>query len=372
LQPNGTRRISGQLFSPPDTVGALSSASSTATELAPAHPDLQVPLNLYSVHTFEFIGFTTKASEHLLKRWTSEDDQTLEHVITTHVQEFCDDMTADWRASMKKLGISGDIQARIMDPNFTDVRCAASLLFWILELVSENLWTLENWSERLNRNLAIIKSGPQQFPSLRDGAPQNRSHYQWTQPGNTTLFRATSAAKLVNTLQPDSLRLDKMCFGTVVPSDFSLDRTAYYWSTEYWVSERFAAYTANIIRAPANVCIIRALLPRGLLEGKNVWKVNFSDDWKKLVWYSRNGEPYPIDIQKKWDESKLIIGPVSINVNGSFQKMKSWKDVSESNTFRVGPEEGMQHVWIGAVAMAQMNEPFGGKMGYLQRPVVAL
>ena len=62
---NGTRKISGQLLSPPNTVMASSTSSSSAQVEQP-HPDLEVPLNLYSIQAFEFLGFTTSASKSLL------------------------------------------------------------------------------------------------------------------------------------------------------------------------------------------------------------------------------------------------------------------------------------------------------------------
>ncbi|KAB2104001.1 hypothetical protein AG0111_0g7281 [Alternaria gaisen] len=140
---NGTRRISGQLFSPPDTVMASSTTSSSATELPSVHPDLEVPLNLYSVQAFEFIGFTKKASEKHLKRWTSEDELSFQEVLEAHIEYFCHDITEDPRTTMQELGISEARQERIMDPHFNDVRNTATLHYWILELVLENLRTLE-------------------------------------------------------------------------------------------------------------------------------------------------------------------------------------------------------------------------------------
>jgi hypothetical protein len=155
---NGTRRISGQFFSPPDTVMASSTTSSSATELPSVHPDLEVPLNLYSVQAFEFIGFTKETSEKLLKRWTSEDGLSFQDVLEAHIDYFCHDITEDPRITMQQLGISEARQERIMDPLFSDVRNTATLHYWILELVLENLWTLENLSERLNRNLLVLQN----------------------------------------------------------------------------------------------------------------------------------------------------------------------------------------------------------------------
>ncbi|KAL1795000.1 hypothetical protein ACET3X_006816 [Alternaria dauci] len=362
---NGTRRVSGQLLSPPDTVMASSTTSSSGTELPSVQPDLEVPLNLYSVQAFEFIGFTTKKSEQLLKIWASADEFSLQEVLAAHIDEFCCGPVKDPRTTMQELGISEARQERIMDPHFNDVRNTAPIYHWIMELVLENLWTLENLSERLNRNLLVLQSGQKSSSSLRGGASEYRSKYDLIQAGHTTLYRSTSARRLENVFGKTSVRLEKMCWMPMAPNDFSFEKVAYYWSNEHWVSERFAAYTSNIIQAPGNVYIIRALVPQGLLEGEGVWKLNFGDDWKKLVWHSRNSEPYPPNIQEKHDQSKIIIGPVSINETWAFRKMKSWKEVTESNTWIVRSESrnyhAMQYVWIGMRAMAAMNEPLKDK-----------
>jgi len=93
-----------------------------------------------------------------------------------------------------------------MDPEFEDVRSTHSLSCWILETVFENLWTLKNLNERLNRNLAVIQSGKKPFASLRGGAPEDRSKYHLTRVGHTTLFRSTSAAQLERVFTQRSLK----------------------------------------------------------------------------------------------------------------------------------------------------------------------
>ncbi|KAI4625700.1 hypothetical protein J4E80_002833 [Alternaria sp. BMP 0032] len=68
---NGTRKISGQILSPPDTVMASSTTSSSA-EVEHAHPDLEVPLNLYSIQA---------ASKWLLDIWALDDEGDLEDAM---------------------------------------------------------------------------------------------------------------------------------------------------------------------------------------------------------------------------------------------------------------------------------------------------
>jgi len=181
---NGTRKISGQLLSPPDTVMASSTTSSSAEAEQP-HPDLEVPINLCSIQAFEFIGFATSASKWLLDAWTCDDEADLEDVIIDRIANFGGHDSVDERTSMSKIGISAELQEKVMDPEYEDVRSTQLLSYWILETVFENLWTLKNLGERLNRNLAVIQSGKNPFASLRGGAPEDRSKYHLTRVGHT-------------------------------------------------------------------------------------------------------------------------------------------------------------------------------------------
>ncbi|KAI4645103.1 hypothetical protein J4E93_005903 [Alternaria ventricosa] len=201
---NGTRKISGQLMSPPDTVMA-SSASSCSVQVAQSHPDLEVPLHLYSMQAFEFLGFTSSAAESLLATWTRDDEADLEDVIIRRITYFSGHESDDERTIMSRIGISAELQEKVMDREYEDVRSTQSLSYWLLETMFENLWTLKNLNERLHRNLAVIQSGKTPFASLRGGAPEDRSKYHLTRVGHSTLFRSTSAAQLESVFTQRSL-----------------------------------------------------------------------------------------------------------------------------------------------------------------------
>jgi len=186
-----------------------SSASSSSAQVAQPHPDLEVPLNLYSIQAFEFLGFTPSAAESLLVVWTRDDEADLEDVIIDRITYFGGHDSDDERTSMSKIGISAELQEKVMDPEYEDVRSTQSLSYWILETIFENLWTLKNLSERLNRNLAVIQSGKTPFASLGGGAPEDRSEYHLTRVGHTTLYRSTSAAQLERDFTQRSLKLEQ-------------------------------------------------------------------------------------------------------------------------------------------------------------------
>jgi hypothetical protein len=53
---------------------------------------------------------------------------------------------------------------------------------------------------------------------------------------------------------------------------------------------------------------------------------------------------------------------VSIDRNQEFANMKSWIHVTENNMLKKESEIGMQYIWLGAVAMAQLNKAVEEKL----------
>jgi hypothetical protein len=101
--------------------------------------------------------------------------------------------------------------------------------------------------------------------------------------------------------------------------------------------------------------VLRMLCPTDKITGDKVWNLEFGDDWKKLVFYSRRVEFYPPDInetagvgfyissiEEKAERSSVIIGPVSRNADATpdFEQMGSWRDVGEGHVLTRGNEIG--------------------------------
>ena len=364
---NGVRKISGQLLSPPDTI-LSPSRSSSSTIPSPTMPvsgqgDLafQIPVSMYSEQALEFIGFNAKMSGHLLRTWVEgQGDMSFQDLIFGYLSETCPLEPKNWVACMENIGISKERQTGIMDPNFADVRATRPLRHWLHEFFYENYLVLETLGQRVCNGLDVLKSGT---PQLRGGY-QDRSDYHLTQVGHTTLYRATSAARLEKVFETSTLKLEKGCMGTIAPNDFSLDRVAYYWSSDHWVAERFAWYTQNNCKILNDVAILRVLCPTHYLTGKGVWRIDFSTEWQKLIFCSRRQEVYPTEIEEKWNTANLIIGPVSIDHDDCFAKMKSWTSVEENNQFKFKKfgKVGCQYAWIGMSTVSKMNAVLEDKL----------
>lgn len=253
----GTRKISGQLLSPPLILPSSTSRSSSSAAPPPLtapYPDaaelkdIEVPVSMFSEEALQFIGFDARTSRWLLNKWV-EDELGLEvpfqDMIFGYLDEACVIEPQDWRAKMSSIGLSQEFQDSLMDPEFTNERATRALAFWIREFTYENFLTLEGLSQRVQKSLEVLKQG---HPQLRGGA-QDRSDYHLHQAGHTTLYRATSAARLAKVFDDDKLQLQEMCLGQPPPSDFSVDRTAYYWSPQHWVAENSQLIRKRIARS---------------------------------------------------------------------------------------------------------------------------
>jgi hypothetical protein len=244
----------------------------------------------------------------------------------------------DLSHTMSEVGILREMQTSIMDPEHEEVRSTNALRFWLQHFICENLLILETLNQRIEHSLKILQGV---FPQLRGGG-QDRSDYYLQQAGHTTLYRATSASRLAQVFKDEDLHLEKMCMRQPPPSDFSLDRTAYYWSPQNWVAEQFALYTQKNCKIPGDVAILRILCPSHHLQGVRTWKFDFGEEWQKLVWHSCGEELYPTKINDKWESASMIIGPVSINHIRDFFRMKSWSEVTERNISSKGGGTGWQ------------------------------
>jgi hypothetical protein len=234
---NGIRKVSGQLLSPTDSAHESSRSAPAHNAFAISHAaaeetkDLEIPVSMYSKEALQFVGFDLQTSRRLLNSWLRDpaEERTFQDLVLGYLDEASLPSSKDWVSHMTEIGISREMQAGIMDPMHTDVRATNTLRFWLQHFVFENLLILETLNQRIESGLKIIQTG---LPQLRGGG-HDRSDYHLRQAGHTTLYRATSVSRLAHVFKNGALHLERMCMGQLPPSDFSLDRTAYYWSPQH-------------------------------------------------------------------------------------------------------------------------------------------
>ena len=141
---NGKRKISTALISSPSTIPSSSSrvsgASFSASHTRRESDEIEIPAELRSGETYEFLGFTYATAESLWQRYLTQPegmDAGFFDFAAWHVEEpERADATAgedDWIGCMTTMGIGPKLQTAILLPDFADLRCTASCKFWILD-----------------------------------------------------------------------------------------------------------------------------------------------------------------------------------------------------------------------------------------------
>jgi hypothetical protein len=366
---NGTRKISAQLLSPSDS-GYESVSPSTSTASAPADEGLEIPVSLYTAEGLQWCGFDKTTAQRIMDSFLeSSTEVTLDEFVIHYLRTRELDGDTSWTNAMNSIGIVKELQSSILSPAFSDVRPTQSLLFWVEEFIISNILTMRMLNEHLTNK---IKEMQQPRSSLRGGAGIDlaRVEYDITRPGYDTLYRATTTERLKKVF----LASGKVALENTMPytafsqpaNDFGWGGygTMFYWTKNDFVAQRYAEYYANCVKNKYAVVIIR-------LFGKQVYtqppgktcKMEYGDEWRQLLWHSRNEKAFPKTLRDKFLAHDVVIGPISINATALYQKMDKWDEVSYSNVFTVRPwgadgpvVEGSQHVFRFPDIMQGLNE----------------
>ncbi len=154
------RKVSAALLSSPSSdrfcaaLKALSVAerispvSFSATSYAQAVDFVELPANVRSAETYEFLGFNRETAQSLweryLKYYVEMSDigsgffcyaQWHVEVYNGSIQADVTTGTEDWDGLMKELGLNENFRTAMMLPRFADIRYTASCKFWILDAI---------------------------------------------------------------------------------------------------------------------------------------------------------------------------------------------------------------------------------------------
>jgi hypothetical protein len=362
----GTRKISGQLLSPPSTISSDSSGSMTTgpqnDDLIPE--DIEVPESLYSKEAFEWIGFNPSTAKKLFQNWSAMvREKDLEEEVKGMLHGYvCDRsyQSEDPWVNMEEVGISKKLQTAIMDPDFEDVHATRDLQAWIWESLLDNLLVLEQLNSRIENALRYQKSGP----SLRGGEGSFNEMHGYSLPGHKTLYRATTAARLQNVFVDSTrVRLEES-LGDLEPQDFThtkyMPKTS-YWSPQFWVARRYADYSKRRGNVPSDICILRMSCPDYFFTGPDCWSLDYGDDWKQMVWHCRKTVNCPPSLVQKFSGKKTITGPMTMVSNSDLKKVTSWSKLTRENLWIKNNEVAYQYVFVTPIFL-EVNDRVKGKV----------
>ncbi|OBT74690.1 hypothetical protein VF21_06964 [Pseudogymnoascus sp. 05NY08] len=320
--------------------------------------------SIVSFETLIYVGLSIAKAEELWNRWTHWergeydprretdpddggltvmfDDFIVGWSVTNRVDAIGTDDDLKWRECLNASGIDTATQDAIMDPNFTHLRRSKSCLYWAKETI-----------EMRYRGLSEAQHStynPQQ-PSTSETKFGNCASLNT--PGHTTLFKAVDRARITNLLDQSGKLSRPETLLSTAPLDFSGSRSLYYFTPDHNLARRQAAYAKR--RAPRKfIVIISFLIPNTAIENLSpldLQRVSWpSNDWKELLWHSRNQKLLPPHL-RKYRDATLVIGTMAYGADAVYQGMKTWEEVGEECVFWEGKKgqggEVVQYVFSG-------------------------
>jgi hypothetical protein len=327
---NGTRKISLQLLSPPSSVSSRSLSTSSDTAFAPDTRHILVPEILESALSYEFIGFCKDTAVALYQQWMNIKPSTKLDIdfvgfAKKHVESNTQtilDQDDNWMSAMEQLGIRSGIRDALMKAKHSQIRGTMVLSEWLYIILDVNFGTLENLNETIQTHL---DTGVQE-PNMRGGHEEVDEHPSI--PDNHIALYKTLPFQAF-----------KECFNE--------DGTIHLGKLESKNPTDFCRKLNDICVSP-DVRTLEIHVPLEYVQSLKVWRLEFDDRWKELIWCSRRAEYYPTEWDKEHCRQELIIGPIAHGANKHYSRMKDWKKIGPNNIIMSpdGTEMSSQYVFM--------------------------
>ncbi|OBT55280.1 hypothetical protein VE04_04408 [Pseudogymnoascus sp. 24MN13] len=293
--------------------------------------------SIVSFETLIYVGLSITKAEVLWNRWTHWergeydprretdpddggltvmfDDFIVGWSVTNRVDAVGDN-DDEWRDCLDACGINMPTQDAIMDPNFAHIR-------------------------RSNSCLGLSETQPSTSNSQQPTTPETDFNNQppLNKPGYTTLFKSIDRGQITRLLDQNGKLDGTGAILSSAPSDFSGTRSLFYFTPDHNLARHQAAYAKR--RAPReSIVIISLLLPNTAIETLSPpdlqivsWPHN---EWKELLWHSRNQKFLPPHL-RKYRDAILVIGTAAYGADAVYQGMRTWEEVGEESDVKVTP-----------------------------------
>ena len=359
----GTRKVSLPILlaSPksPSTTSLLE-----VDEMLDKH--IEIPVELYSPQSYQFMGFTKERALDLFERFENGYDDSLDEggffldiavgFLSYDTTNAHDDGN-DWIAAMNVMGIDHELREAIMTPEYRDIRLTKDLISWLVESIEINFESLDSMNLIIEKSLDKLEADPT-LSHLREGAdtvidplvPQGHSRLY-----KSFFVRRIDGAGIENSV------FDLSRILSPPRSDFASTRCALYFTPQKWLAVRYAEYARKNVRI-ADVRTIEVHIPDIHFEEATRLDLAYGDEWRKLIFYSRKGMYYPDDVRKYYSRQEIITGPIAHNYNDGFAKMEDWGRVTDKHMLLSSEGEvGIQYVWIKERSWLRLQDEIKGK-----------
>jgi hypothetical protein len=289
----------------------ISSASSDET--------VEVPDILNSSESLEFCGFTIEVANMLYDRWRADQEELQEGElgygadIINLAREYISGMagfhdafnlTDDWESALDAQGMKETTRQRILDPEFEYIRLTASAKFWAMDTLNLSWEFLDGLDARVQRfreekDLRSPSPDPNTKPSRALRQPKaltSRLHNSDRRlrlatevetpshvPERCIYYKGGGWTRIISIFNSDgSLNLEDIL--SQPPSDFHPNSLDLYLTKQREVAEHFASYAGRRVPPQTPTTMTVALPWSFIAQAREV----FGEDWKKLIWNSRN------------------------------------------------------------------------------------
>ncbi|GJC86873.1 hypothetical protein ColLi_09711 [Colletotrichum liriopes] len=278
---------------------------------------VDVPVDLNSKEILLFAGFDKDVADRIWRHWCDQEDQqdfviqAGRHYIKAKAMELnAIDDDDDWNAALNNMGISEDMQRRIMNPEFNDIRRTRSAEEWALDNLEETFDFLAGLSRRIEKlrkanTIDRVKSPDENkkpTPAIRpdrqerSGASSSSGTGSLPSPatvsphppkaigGRTMMYKGGSEARIQDSIsEAQGLRIGKLY--STAPTDFHpASNTLLYFTKHHDVALKYARYQAERL-PPIKAAVLQVAIPNNLLSDA---REICGENWRDLVWNSRN------------------------------------------------------------------------------------
>ncbi|KZF22950.1 hypothetical protein L228DRAFT_261062 [Xylona heveae TC161] len=359
-----TSTISNQAFSQPSH-NTVTSRDFKASCLKIETDEVEIPADLHSQETYEFIGFKTAAEmwhNYSTALAAMDDPYFREHVAIGEV-DFLDFALSritmlgpgptssldDWSGHLDRLGINSTLKEAILMPEFEGIRCTASCEFWVLDAAQAAFEVVEALDETV-KDLVIHM---QEMDETSDHSAENEAAEQRSSapisaedvvapevaPSDTTLWRAEHGyrCKLLCNKETRRLELGKIA---TVEGDFGGLIAFSYFTPQKETADLYAAWGKHKVPLD-DLRIVQVDIPESLariLSVKYLWsgsqEQSLWNEWREVALLSRRRKGFLDELEHIHDKD-LIIGHVASGLNIEFLRMNDPTEIKDKQVLKV-------------------------------------
>ncbi|KAL6872962.1 hypothetical protein J3F83DRAFT_594612 [Trichoderma novae-zelandiae] len=338
-----------------------------------------IPEELVSLATVKYLGYNDEAATEIWDRWVarfprgqpiSELEPVLSKPFLDPIIGFSygrreldvDDDSNDgkWFECMDQCGINQITQTAIMDPVYNRVRLTRSCLYWIrdtIELRYRALKEVQEASRQRDQEIQRAALRPGGSASQQHGATGSQTGHRsisetirmapgisrdsamskatlraaTNAPGSITLYKGVDTAR-IRQLFDENGRIKKInVLASPPPTDFCGRDIGFYFTVERDIAVLYSCW-AKARSNSSSVVIVHATIQNSTIESlseRELQRVYWpSEEWKRLLFESRNLNKLPSDL-RKFKLASLVIGTTASKPNWVYAGMDSHNEITE-------------------------------------------